>query len=169
MKAARTLLLLSLACLVPLAASAEWQWLDSQGRKVFSDQPPPPDVPPARILKQPGMRQAAQAPAAAASAAAPGAEPTLRPAGKDKALEERRRQAEAADADKKKAEEAKVAEARDDNCRRARANKLTFDSGQRIVFTNEKGEKEYMDDARRAAELKRVEAIIARDCRSDRQ
>jgi hypothetical protein len=179
MKAAR-LALLSLACLLPLAATAQWQWLDKDGRKVFSDQAPPPDIPAGRILKQPGVRAPAAAAsanvnasanttAAAAAAAPTGVDPALKPAGKDRALEEKRKQNEAAEAEKKKAQEAKVAEAREDNCRRARANKAGFESGQRIAYTNEKGEKEYMDDARRATELKRVEDIIARDCRKDRQ
>lgn len=172
MKVAR-IALLSLACLVPLAASAQWQWLDKDGRKVFSDQAPPPDVPANRILKQPGSRAAAPAAEIAApvtaNAPAAGVDPALKPAGKDKALEEKRKQKEAAEAEKKKAAEEKFAQAREDNCRRARANKVTLDSGVRIATTNAQGEKEFMDDARRAAELKRVEAIIARDCRQDRQ
>ena len=160
---------LSLLCLAPLVASAEWQWLDKDGRRVFSDQPPPPDIAPNRILKQPGMRGAA-APAEAASApVAARTEPAAKPAGKDKALEERRRQAEAAEAEKKKAEEQKVAALRADNCSRAQAAKRDLSSGQRISTTNEKGEREIMDDTRRAAEIKRVDEIIAHDCRQDRQ
>ena len=46
--------LLALACTVPLAATAQWQWLDKDGRKVFSDKAPPPEVPANRIVKQPG-------------------------------------------------------------------------------------------------------------------
>ncbi|HET8747907.1 MAG TPA: DUF4124 domain-containing protein [Ramlibacter sp.] len=168
------LAVLSLACLVPLAAAAEWQWLDNAGRRVFSDQPPPPDIAPNRILKQPGMRSAAvpaeSAPAPVAAKTAPGGvDPTLKPAGKDQALEEKRKQAAAAEAEKKKAEEQKVAAARADNCTRARGAKANLESGQRIVFFNDKGEREFMDDARRAAEIRRAEEIIASDCRADRQ
>jgi hypothetical protein len=166
--------LLSVLCLAPLAASAQWQWLDQDGHKVFSDQPPPPNVPPNRILKQPGARNdAAPTQTAAAPAAAPstpkGVDPALKPAGKDKALEERRKQAEAAEAEKKKAEEAKYAALRVDNCKRARSSKASLESGQRIATMNDKGEREYMDDTRRAAEIKRADEIIARDCRADRQ
>lgn len=174
MKAVR-LALLSLACLVPLAAAAEWQWLDKEGRRVFSDQPPPPDIAANRILKQPGMRSATApaetAPAPVAAKAAPaGVDPALKPAGKDKALEEKRKQAAAAEAQKKKAEEEKLAAIRADNCGRARATKASLESGQRIALINEKGEREIMDDARRAAEIKRTDGIIASDCRAaDRQ
>ena len=77
MKSARTALL-ALACLVPLVASAQWQWIDKSGRKVFSDKAPPPEV--TKILRQPGMKPgssvtveetAAAAPASPAAAAVP--------------------------------------------------------------------------------------------------
>ena len=41
----------------------------------------------------------------------------------------------------------------------------TLDSGVRIARTNEKGEREFMDDAARAAEAKRTQDIIASDCK----
>ncbi|MEJ8837283.1 DUF4124 domain-containing protein [Ramlibacter sp. AN1133] len=166
--------LLSLLCLAPLAASAEWQWLDKDGRRVFSDQAPPSDIAPNRILKQPGMRNAS-APTEATAAATPASgaraatDAAARPSGKDKLLEERRRQAEAAEAEKKKLEEAKVAAIRADNCTRARSGKGTLESGQRIAIVNDKGERDIMDDNRRAAEIKRLDDIIARECRADRQ
>jgi hypothetical protein len=168
------LALLSLACLVPLAASAEWQWLDKQGRRVFSDQPPPPDIAPDRVLKQAGQRGVVLPPAApvatTAPAAAPGGvDPALKPSGKDKVLEQKRKQAEAAEAAKKKEEEDKVAAQRADNCDRARSAKATYASGQRIAIANEKGEREIIDDTRRAAEIKRFDEVIARDCASARQ
>ena len=39
------LLLLALACTWATGAFAQWQWLDKDGRKVFSDRPPPSEVP----------------------------------------------------------------------------------------------------------------------------
>lgn len=165
-----TAAVLSLLCLAPLAASAEWQWLDKEGRRVFSDQPPPPDIAPNRILKQPGARSAvAPAETAAPVAATAAVDPAARPTGKDKALEERRKQAEAAEAEKKKAEEQKVAAARAENCSRARAARISLESGRRIAIVNDKGERDIMDDTRRASELRRADDIIARDCRADRQ
>jgi hypothetical protein len=173
MKAVR-LALLSLACLVPLAASAEWQWLDKQGRRVFSDQPPPPDIAPDRILKQAGQRGAVLPPATPVATTAPpaanaGVDPALKPSGKDKVLEEKRRQAEAAEAAKRKDEESKIAAQRADNCGRARAAKTAYVSGQRIAIVNDKGEREIIDDTRRATEIKRLDEVIARDCAAERQ
>jgi hypothetical protein len=170
MRSAR-IFLLALACCLPLAASAQWMWLDKDGRKVFSDKAPPPEIAPERILKHPGGRFAPQAaPEAGATteaAAAPAAvaAPALpRPSGTDKGLEDKRKQADAAAAEKRKAEEARIAAVRADNCSRARAGKAGFDSGMRIARTNEKGEREIMDDAQRAAEAKHLEEVIARDC-----
>ena len=161
------LTLVALACSVPLLASAQWQWLDKDGRKVFSDRPPPADIAPDRVLKTPGGRTLPAAtteavvatPAPASTAALP------KPTGRDPALEEKRRQAEAAEAAKKKAEQDKMAVAQAENCTRAKASKTTLDSGQRIAQLNAKGEKEYLDDSQRAAEVQRVNQMITRDCK----
>lgn len=171
MKAA-VVALLSLACLAPLTASAEWQWLDNEGRRVFSDQPPPPDIAPNRVLKQGKGAVVAMpvpAPAPVAANAPVGVDPSLRPSGKDKGLEEKRKQAEAAEAKKRKDEDARVTAQRSENCSRARTAKASIDSGQRLAVVNAKGEREIMDDAMRAAEGKRLDEVIARDCAVERQ
>jgi hypothetical protein len=172
MKAAR-IALLALVCSVPLAASAQWQWVDKDGRKVFSDQAPPADIPAERVLRSPRGRALPASTAASADApvAAAVAAPVLsKPSGKDPVLEEKRKQAAAAEAAKKKAEEDKLMAARADNCERARSSRMSFASGQRIARINAQGEKEYVDDDQRAAELKRLDTVIARDCQQqDRQ
>ena len=43
--------------------------------------------------------------------------------------------------------------------------KANLDSGMRMARTNDKGEREVLDDAQRADELKRVNAIIASECK----
>lgn len=162
------LFLLACALAIPLSVSAQWQWIDGSGRKVFSDQPPPANIPEKNILKQPGPRPAASVvqvqPAASAPAAAKPAGAVPKLSGKDKELEARKKQAEAAEAEKKKVEEQKLAEARADNCKRAKQSKAVFDSGVRVATADEKGERRFMDDKERAAETKRIEGIIARDC-----
>ena len=40
------LLLLAVACTWALGAAAQWQWIDKDGRKVFSDRPRQPKSPP---------------------------------------------------------------------------------------------------------------------------
>lgn len=173
MKAAR-LALLALACTLPLAAAAQWQWVDKDGRKVFSDKMPPPDIPPERILKGPKGQMQILAPAPAATAptatdetpapVSAGAAPMPRPVGKDKALEERKKQAAAAEARKKTDEEAKYAAVRAENCNRARSAKANYSSGGRLMRVDEKGERQYLSDDDRAAEIRRMDEVIARDC-----
>ncbi|TFZ00888.1 DUF4124 domain-containing protein [Ramlibacter henchirensis] len=168
MTALRALALAGL-CALPVLASAQWMYLDQHGRKVFSDKAPPPETPPGKILRQPGMKSSASAtaepqatPVAAQTAAAASAPKII---GKDKALEDRRKQAEAAEAEKTKAAAEAQAKVQADNCARARQAKATYDSGQRIARINAKGEREVVDDSQRQSELKRIEGIIASDCK----
>jgi hypothetical protein len=171
------LLTLALACTLPAVAMAQWQWIDKDGRKVFSDRPPPSDIPADKVLKRPGGSSAAAAAMAPAEAAAPGSTATAaataaRPAGsapqlsgKDKGLEDKKKQNEAAEAAKKKAEEEKFAQAKQENCARLRTSRASFDSGVRIARTDSKGETIYLDDNERKAETKRLDSLIARDCK----
>lgn len=158
-------LLLAASLGFAMAASAQWQWTDKDGNKVFSDRAPPSDIPDKNIVRRPGgsrPQPVPAAPSAAASAALPNA-PVVK--GVDPALEEKKRQADDAEAAKKKAEEARIAAARADSCTRAKQAKASFDSGLRIARTNAQGEREVMDDPARAAETKRLQDIITADCR----
>jgi hypothetical protein len=80
---------LTLAFALPGASIAQWQWIDKDGRKVYSDRSPPSDIPANKILKQPGGASVA-ARAAAAPEAAPAPAPAasaLKVSGKEKELE----------------------------------------------------------------------------------
>jgi hypothetical protein len=165
------LTLLGVAFALPAAGFAQWQWIDKDGRKVYSDRSPPSDIPTNKILKQPGASKgppAASDPAPASSAPAQAAASAAVPklSGKEKELEDKRKQAQAAEAAKRKALEEEVAKGRAENCDRAKRNKAGFDSGVRIARTNDKGEREVLDDAQRAAEVKRLNAVIDRDCKA---
>ncbi len=164
-------LLLGLTLTAAIAAQAQYQWVDKDGRRVFSDRPPPADIPDKNVLTQPRGARAPQAapvagPAASASEPASAATAARPPAaGVDKALEEKKKQNEAAEAARKKADEERAAASRAENCKRAMSAKATLESGMRMARVNDKGEREVLDDAQRAAELKRVNAIIASDCK----
>ena len=157
--------LVATTCFAATLALAQWKWVDPAGHKVFSDQAPPPGTPPEKILQRPGGR--AMDPDAAASAPAPAAAVAAVPkvSGQDKELEDKRKAAEAAAAEKKRAQEEQVARERADSCDRARRAKATLDSGVRLAQVNAKGEREILDDDARAAEAKRLDALIARDCK----
>lgn len=176
MKPIQTLLVTALMGL-SFAASAQWQWLDKDGRKVFSDRPPPSDVQEKNILKRPGSNKIPSAPVAdaapqtepvagSASAAAPalpasGAKPTAL----EKELQAKKKLAQEAEAAKKKDAEEQLAKAKTDSCTRAKQAKISFETGGRISRINASGEREFMDDAAKAEELKRLQGIIAKDCK----
>lgn len=171
----RTLILAVAGGLFSLTAFAQWQWIDKDGRKVYSDRSPPADIPEKNVLKSPrGARMAvipvpnddpAAAPAAGAPAAvAKNSANTPKLTGKDAQLEAKKKQAEEEEAAKKQAEAEKVAQAKSENCERAKKSLAGLQSGQRISTTNAKGERDYMDDNTRAAETKRVQGIVS-DCK----
>lgn len=149
------------------SALAQWQWLDSTGRKVFSDTPPPAGTPEKSILKTPGPRATATpAPTAvtATATAQTNAAAAPKPSGRDEQLEAKKKQADEAEQSKKRVEADKMAKARADNCDRAKRAKATLDSGIRIATTNAKGEREILDDKARAAEAQRMNETIRSDC-----
>ena len=163
--------LVVLTSVMSASALAQWQWVDNTGRKVFSDTAPPPGIPEKNILKQPGAKATVVTPAAptdaedkAKTSATPS--PALSPAstGKDEALETRKKQADEAEKAEKKAAADRLAKARADNCAQAKQGKATYDSGVRVVITNAKGEREFVDDAKRAEQVKRLNEIIQSDC-----
>jgi len=147
-----------------MAVSAQWLWIDKDGHKVFSDRSPPADTPEKNILRQPGNRAAAALTATAPASAASEAATPARPSGKNKELEDKRKQAAQAEENKHKAEEEKDQKTKADNCRMARQAKASLDSGVRIARPNEKGEREFLDDAGRAAEANRLQSIIQTQC-----
>lgn len=159
----RTPLLLAalLGCLIALPATAQWKWRDKTGQTQYSDLPPPAGVPERDILQRPDAPQPVAAPASAAPVLAPKTtEPKL-----VAEVEAKRRQAEQEDAARRKAEAERVARAKADNCVRAKEHMRTLDSGMRMARTNAKGEREVLDDAARAAEVRRTREIVSSDCK----
>jgi predicted component of type VI protein secretion system len=156
------LLACGLLCLTALNAAAQWQWLDTDGRRVFSDRPPPSDVPEKSILKRPGNRSGVVSYPASTPAPAP---TVAAPSGIDKSLQEKRKQVENEQAAKRKAEEERAAQTRADNCSRAQRAKTGLDSGLRMTRTNENGEREFLDDSGRATEAARLQTDIDENCR----
>ncbi len=165
-----TLCLLALATLLAAGtAHAQWKWRDKDGRITVSDRPPPREVPDKDILgRPPAPARAPAAPSAApaapaAPAAATGASAPATPL--DREVQARRRAAEEELAAKAKAEEERSAARRAENCRQARSQMAALESGQRMVRTNDKGEREVLDDQARAQEIQRAREAIASECR----
>ncbi len=149
-----------------MPAAAQWKWRDANGRTQYSDLPPPLGVPEQDILLKPsGSTTARRATPAVAPTSSASAAPLAASRASDPELEARRKKAEQEVIDKKKAEDDKLAAVKADNCSRAKAQMRTIDSGVRMARTNDKGEREFLDDSQRAAEAKRTRDAIASECK----
>jgi hypothetical protein len=177
----KQLILLLAGWAFALSVAAQYQWIGKDGRKVFSDRPPPADVQEKDILRQPGGRRAAlpvmpaeTADTADSSTSATPAVATAKPkadpnapkiSGKDAELEAKKKKLDDETAAKRKAEDEKLAKAQAENCVRVKKGLTAIQSGDRISTINAKGEREFLDDAARAAENKRLQSIMEGDCK----
>jgi hypothetical protein len=154
---------------VATAQSAPWKYRDARGRVVVSDLPPPAGVQDKDIIERPtaAVRRAAataQSQAAAASAPANAASAPL-VQGNDPELEARRKKAAAEQELNQKAQQEKDNAQRAENCSRAKSHLAALNDGLRIARTNDKGEREILDDKGRAEELQRTRQVMASDCK----
>ena len=154
----------TLAIALQQPAHAQWKWRDKDGQVNVSDRPPPRSVPDKDILGRPSpdARRNVATPAAAASAA-PAA--STAPTALEREVLARKKQAEQDGAAKAKAEEDRLTAVRAENCRAARSQLATMESGQRVARISDKGEREILDDKARAEESRRARDVIASDCR----
>jgi hypothetical protein len=145
-----------------LAAAAfgqQYKWTDPSGRVQYGDVPPP-GVNVTRLKGSTGGYAPAEpTPAADAKSAAKG---PLTPAEQEAAF--RRRQQDAAkDRDKQAAADQQAA-AKKQNCAAAQENLRALESGQRIVRTDARGERVYLEDAQIAQEAARARAVAQQAC-----
>jgi hypothetical protein len=162
------LVLFAALCGAMAPAQAQWKWRDKDGRITVSDRAPPRDVPERDILSKPpsDTRRATSTQTAASAASAPeGTAPQTAPTAMEREVQSRKKAAELEQAAKLKADEEKLAGQRADNCRSARGHLVALEGGQRIARTNDKGEREVLDDKGRADEMRRAREVIASDCR----
>jgi len=166
--ATRPWLALVLAATIGVIASpdamAQWKWRDSTGRVTVSDTPPPRDVAERDILQRPSPVAARRAQAASAPQAASAVVVAAPPNPLEAEVEARKRKAEQEQKAKQKSIEESNAAARAENCTRAKGQLRDLEDGMRLARTNEKGEREILDDKGRAAEIQRARQIIASDC-----
>ena len=150
------------------SAQAQWKWKDAKGNVQYSDRPPPSGTPDKDILQRPASASRsivvvpADQPASAASAPAPKAAASAPTKAEQDA---RQKQEQSREAAKQKEEERRAAEQRRENCARAQASLRDLQSGIRITRTNEQGERVFMDDAQRQAEVERARRLITSECR----
>jgi hypothetical protein len=137
------------------AAAQQYKWVDKDGRVLYGD------IPPAGVKATP-LRAPSAPNAAPAARDARGAKDPTSPAEQEAAF--RKRLQERQEAEEKAAKERADAEAKRLNCEQAQASLRTLQSGERIAVTNPAGEREFINDAQRAAETQRVQRAMKEWC-----
>ena len=164
-----------LAGFISTPSEAQWAWKDANGRTVYSDRPPPPDIKAGSIVRQPNTQTLANpAPASGplddAGKPADGKTPDAKSAPNapktvaEREMEFRKRQQERAESEKKAAEEQTKSAAKTAECDRARGYMKSLEDGIRITKTDASGNREFLDDSQRAAEMDRTRKIIQSTC-----
>ncbi|MFL6673234.1 MAG: DUF4124 domain-containing protein [Massilia sp.] len=141
-------------------AQAQYAWIDANGTRQYSDRPPPPSTPAARILKAPQpaalLTEAPAAPAPAAEVANKKGPPSLA----ERDADFRKRQQDQARQEQKAADDAQRREAQAENCASARQYKAQLQSGIRVADTAANGERTFISDQDRAARLAKTNRIL---------
>ena len=153
-------------------ASAQWAWKDDNGRLVYSNIPPPPSIKATQIVRQPGpssqpARAATPDEGAAEKPATAPAAPNTPNAPKtyaERDAEFRKRQQERADNERKAQEEQQKAAQKAAECERSRGYLRALEDGVRITRTDPAGNRAYLDDAQRAAEMDRMRKAVRELC-----
>jgi hypothetical protein len=169
-----SLIIGALLLALPLLGNAEiYKWKDKDGSIRYTDTPPPSNIKQEAIgRKKAKTSTQAAAPAASTDAAAgkgemKGEMKNGAPAGKVESAEEsaaklRQKNAEA-DKNNKKEKEAQ-AKLKDENCKAAKSNLASYQQGGRVYKMNEKGEREYMDDAGLKAGAEKAQKEVSEYC-----
>lgn len=171
----RVLLMAGIAALVGVVQAADvYKYRDASGRIIYSDSPPPkgrgaeklPAVPtptpsPATRPTEGGGGGDAAERSTAQDAAKSAAPKTLA----ERELESRKRREAEQEKAKKAEQEAQQAAMRKQNCDAAQRQIAAIESGQRLARFNEKGEREFLDDAARARELDGARKAAADWCK----
>jgi hypothetical protein len=147
------------------SAAAQWAWKEENGRVVYSDRPPPANVK-IQILRQPANSTVtSDSQPAAGGDAAKGADKGGPKSLAERDMEFRKRQQERADAERKAQEDQQKSAARAADCERARGYMRSLEDGVRIARTDSAGNREFLDDSQRAAEMERTRKTIDAVCK----
>ena len=136
--------------LATTAVNAEiYQWKDASGKTIISDKPPIGNVQRQKTFASDSPASNAAAPKTTA----------------DKDLEFRKRQKESQENAEKAQKEQAAAAANKENCDNARSYLKTLESGERISTADDKGERSYMEDAKRSQEITKTRQFMQSNCK----
>jgi Skp family chaperone for outer membrane proteins len=137
----------------------QYKWIDKDGRTQYGDTPPAGAK--ATPLKAPSRPASAPAPEGKAAAKDAKKGP-LTPAEQD--AEFRKRQAEAQKSSEKDEKAAQEQEAKRANCSSSQEQLRMLESGQRVGRTNANGERYFIDDDQRAADVAKARKGVSDWC-----
>lgn len=177
----------------PAQAQSQYQWADENGRKVYSDVPPPPGSRVKNLTRR-GERQRPDAapavgdgagasgselapvqtadgstpagtpnPAGASGAAVPG-KAARAPSVADQEMAFRKRLAEKAETEQKQSAKAEEDQRVARACEDGKASLRSLESGQRISRTTASGEREFISDAERDGRIRDLRSDLASRC-----
>ena len=147
-----------------------YKWRDQNGVTVYSDSPPPSNIPPGNILQAPKLKSSPP-PAAPPPAAARDAGADTKPALTSRKLQTKSVAEREADYKKRQIEDQKKAkeqsektaqeEQRQAQCQSLAQNVATLESGQRMAKVDSKGERYFVDDTERAKDIAKARQDMA--------
>jgi hypothetical protein len=148
-----TMKLIALAVVAFLAAatvSAQvYEWKDESGKTNYSDKPPIGNVRQQRRL----------------DSAPPPVISTTQKTAADRELEFRKRQKEAQESAAKSDKDQAASAEKQENCANARRQLQILESGERVAQRDDKGERYFMDDARREQEIAKMRQAVESNCK----
>jgi hypothetical protein len=155
----RKLLLFAAFAFAAGAAQAQIKcWTGADGKRACGDTPPPG----AKVSTVKTDTPSAPPPPAASKDAKGAPKGPLTPAQQEQ--DYRKRQADAQKASTKADQERKDAQAKTENCNRARAALRTLETGERVVTTDAKGERYYLNDAEIAKQTAAARQQVSEWC-----
>ncbi len=159
MKRSAALLSALIAC---SAAHAQiYQYKDSTGTTVYSDQPPPSSVKPRVVKSQSGSQKEADS---RTDATKPAGAPATPKTAADREMEFAKRQKERQTQAEKDQKDAAAAAERKDNCERAQRQLQALESGARVAIVDANGERSFLDDDQRSREIERNRKVASENC-----
>ena len=191
-KASLALLFFLILASLAGTAQAQWAWRDANGEMTFSDSPPPADIQRSEIVRQPSVASpaptdvtsaapgapgaysgngvpAAASPGNAAPPAAPAPQPANRPNTAPKTLAEqeadfRKRLAEQQKTEQKQTDDEAQEAQRADACNQAKTYMNMLQGGTRLLRPDANGQRNFLDDEQRSAEIQKTQEIIEKNC-----
>ena len=150
-----TVLLAGLTAYTDVAAQPVYRWVDADGNVHFSDQPPPEGGPQAEEVR---LRPDISADRAEA------ARQNLSEAEQRLYSNRAARSQQSAQAAAQAAEDQRMNQAREQLCAQARRSLQTLVDQGPVFQMNAAGEREYLEDSQRDAEIARYRQVVARAC-----